>query len=189
MSAPTIRLSPPGKAPSDIERIRNFSPLGFSNRASAFTLLELIIVMVILGIIFMVSVPRFRSTHDYLQLQSIAGEISNLSRYVREKAILRRTTYRLNFEKSSAGTNKARLFVTYKENNDFSIDEKRMAIEVPKGIDLRLDDNGNTIDFYIDGTMQKKVITLTSGARKIALPFSSNRGFILPPESDEPKGK
>lgn len=144
-----------------------------TSQNKAFTLLELIIVIVILGIIFSVATPRFSAIHSTIQLKNTAQDVINLSRLIRRQAILRRNIYQIEFKQPYFS-------VSYNDKSGNPIpDTDRLAkVEVPKGIIVEI---SKAAQFYSDGTMDMSgtEITLKNNARKITLKPSNTKGFFL----------
>ena len=67
-------------------------------QSSAFTLLELIVVLIILSIITALVVPSMRTFTVGQSTQNSATQIVALARYARTQAITEGSTYRLNFD-------------------------------------------------------------------------------------------
>src|SRR3989338_7437801 len=54
---------------------------------AGFTLVEVILVAVVLGMLMMVSVPRFQQTAQRLQTEQTAFALTQLLRYAHERAV------------------------------------------------------------------------------------------------------
>ncbi|MDD4909294.1 MAG: prepilin-type N-terminal cleavage/methylation domain-containing protein [Candidatus Omnitrophica bacterium] len=148
----------------------------------AFTLLELIIVIVILGIIFSISTPRFRATYTTIQLRNTAQGVINLSRLIRQQAILKRAVYKIEFKQMPADSNDKSYFSVFHKDGssgEFIADTDRLAkVETPKGIKIEM---SKPAQFYSDGTMDMggTEIYLKSDVKKITLKPSNTNGFFL----------
>jgi len=150
---------------------------------TAFTLLELIIVIVILGILFLISTPRFRSTYEDIQLKSAAQDIINLSRLIRQQAILKQAIHRLEYKKDKS--DRLRFIVSYKEGSGFIQDRDRLAdIKIPRNIEIEIKKKEKAIYFYPDGTMNEVKVELSGNERRIILTDSKTKGFIFSDEED-----
>ncbi len=64
----------------------------------SFTLIELLIVVMILGLLAGITFPSFSNSFANLQLNNSVRDISCLMKYAREKAIMQRKKYRLEFD-------------------------------------------------------------------------------------------
>jgi prepilin-type N-terminal cleavage/methylation domain-containing protein len=69
----------------------------FSFHLAGFTLLELTIVVIILGILSALTIPLFRNSFSNLQLSNTAHNLASLMRYAQERSIVERINYQLNF--------------------------------------------------------------------------------------------
>ncbi len=62
------------------------------------TFIELILVISILSILTAISTPLFRHTFDNLQVRNFCRDISKLSKYVQERAIMEQVIHRIDFD-------------------------------------------------------------------------------------------
>ena len=62
------------------------------------TFIELILVVGILSILTAISTPLFRRTFDNLQVRNLCRDISKLSKYVQERAIMEQVIHRIDFD-------------------------------------------------------------------------------------------
>jgi len=71
-----------------------------TNRSTAgLTLIELSVVVLILSIIVVAAVPRFRSTYETIKFRNTVYNIVKLMYYARDRAIIERKPYRVRFFK------------------------------------------------------------------------------------------
>jgi prepilin-type N-terminal cleavage/methylation domain-containing protein len=66
--------------------------------AKAFTFIELLIVIALVGIVTAISAPQFRSTFDRLRLEGFAKEIYYLAEYLQESAISQNKNFCLDID-------------------------------------------------------------------------------------------
>ncbi len=67
-------------------------------RGKGFTFIEVILVISILGILTAISTPLFRRTFDDLQVRNFCRDVSKLSKYVQERAIMEQMIHRIDFD-------------------------------------------------------------------------------------------
>ena len=67
-------------------------------REKGLTFIELILVISILSILTAISTPLFRRTFDNLQVRNFCRDISKLSKYVQERAIMEQVIHRIDFD-------------------------------------------------------------------------------------------
>lgn len=65
---------------------------------AAFTLIELVLVTAIILIIIGLSIPLFKRTFSDLTIKDLAFNISKLTYYAREKAILQKKNFKISFD-------------------------------------------------------------------------------------------
>ncbi len=70
-------------------------------KEKGLTFIELILVISILSILTAISTPLFRHTFDNLQVRNLCRDISKLSRYAQERAIMEQVVHRINFDINS----------------------------------------------------------------------------------------
>lgn len=91
------------------------STTGRPTRARAFTLVELILVMVIIATVLGITAPSLRGFFASHQTRDAAGRIVALAQYARTQAVAEGRAYRLNFD-TSAGT----YWLTAQEGAEFT---------------------------------------------------------------------
>ncbi|MFA5059229.1 MAG: GspH/FimT family pseudopilin [Candidatus Omnitrophota bacterium] len=65
-----------------------------------FTLVEILLVVALIAILAGLSLPRFSKTYAHFQLQTTAGQITDLMRYAQGRAITKKRTLKLEFDPS-----------------------------------------------------------------------------------------
>lgn len=70
-------------------------------RQDGFQLVELAVALVIVGIMLAAAVPSFRQGNSWRRVQGAGREMSSRVSMARQKAILRRTSYRMNLDRSA----------------------------------------------------------------------------------------
>lgn len=71
--------------------------------APAFTLFEILIVMVVVGLLATMTLPRFVRKAPAAEWSNILDEVNNLVNYARQEAIATQNIYRINFHVPRTG--------------------------------------------------------------------------------------
>src|SRR3982751_6505543 len=107
---------------------------------SAFTLLELILVLVVLAIVVAIAVPSLRNFAEGRGAEECAGQIVNLANYARAKAISDGVVYRLNVDVAAG-----RFWLTRQLPDGISFeelgDDMGQIVAVPDGVTLQWDES------------------------------------------------
>lgn len=143
---------------------------------SGFTLVELMVVMVLIGLISALVAPRLAGSVPKLQLQAVAGKISAALRYARSQAVTENRTYTAVFD---FGHN--RLYVVDRpmvSDLDFEDLQKtaresglrQKIYDLPRGVALKTSSSGQNeivtdifaLFFYATGGSSGGTVTLAS---------------------------
>lgn len=127
--------------------------LNFLKSKAGFTLLELILVIVILGILAGLIYPAAAEIIDKQKLHSTAKEIMSDMRRAQQLAIAKETTFRLIFNHT---LNK--YFI-----KDVIANKTIKEVALPKGIIFY---HSKIIEFFPNGTTQNETITLQNGRKQ-----------------------
>ena len=138
--------------------IRNFVRNGF-------TLVELVLVCVVIGILLAASIPRFQHTADRLRTERTAVELTQLLRVARERAV---TEDREIIWRWDQDAQRARLLAVNVASDGSSTTElldDRFARSVPlppqvSVIPTRDGSVAHEVSFFPDGTSQRTVIEI-----------------------------
>jgi len=134
------------------------------NRA-AFTLIELILVILIISILISLSSPLLKKRFSDLELQNTTFNLSGTINYAQEMAIVEKANYRLNFD-----FDKGRYWITKLGSTDDTDLYKRIGgrygkvFFIPKG--LTLSGKDNEITLYPDGRSSRAEIKIISKDRQ-----------------------
>lgn len=126
------------------------SAMKHSNKA-AFTYIELIVVVLILGIFIGLSIPQFKKTFADLELDNFVKNIYLLCNYLQSNSIAQAKIYSLNF------SGELKEFKSYflKENGEWQILKQRFSrlYRLPEKITLETTPaKKNNVLFYPDGS-------------------------------------
>jgi prepilin-type N-terminal cleavage/methylation domain-containing protein len=127
------------------------------NKKNAFTLIELLITVIIIGILLGISLPRFRSAFNSLELENFVKDIFYLSRYLQGSSISQGKIYCLNIDKESG-----ELWATAKEESEFKEIKGRFGnkYKAPSGVIITSEpEEKNEAYFYPDGSTDKITVT------------------------------
>ena len=76
----------------------NFKVFFKQDSKKAFTLIELLIVVVIVSILVVITVPRFRGSFEFIRFENSVRNFTKLVRYGQDLAVIYRRHYRLKVE-------------------------------------------------------------------------------------------
>ncbi|MBF0490281.1 MAG: prepilin-type N-terminal cleavage/methylation domain-containing protein [Candidatus Omnitrophica bacterium] len=147
----------------------------------AFTLVELLMVMVIVSIIVALSVPNFSKSFKRLELKKTAGDIVYVVRWAQSRAMTEHVDYKLVFVNDLRGYQVLRGDSTEGQTNQaFSLVSTSMGrvFVIPDSVTI---DHNQTINIYCDGTLDKARIRLFNDQESVILSTMEQRGhmFIL----------
>ncbi|MFC1704067.1 Tfp pilus assembly protein FimT/FimU [Candidatus Omnitrophota bacterium] len=126
------------------------------NRLAGFTLIELFIVIIIIGIVAAVAVPNFGKSYSGFLLSNAASDLAYTMRYARAQSIMERTYHKLNFD-----AEKKSYWITKASNNSGTEFERIGNIfgkveKMPEAITL--DSEVEEIMFYPDGSIDSATL-------------------------------
>lgn len=114
----------------------------------AITFIELILVIVIIGILIGVSLPRFRNTFNDLQLNGFSRELQASMNYLRQRSIVEGKIIYLNIE------NDNREYWAKIKDQDYRLKTYKIPAQI------RIEAEQEQIIFYPDGNIDKVTINL-----------------------------
>ena len=147
------------------------------NDKSGFTLIELMVVIVLIGVVTAVILPEMQGTYEDALLRSTGRKIMSVSSLAASRAVATSGEQRLKFdlqngryelESVSRGKNKTEADQKRDLNEQGDLD-KRIAIQIrdsnesdPKTDQIEEDrkSTGDSIAFYADGTAESKDVLL-----------------------------
>ena len=133
---------------------------------TGFTLVELLLVVIILGILIGLSTPLFRKTYDNFQLADSAKNLVSLMRFAQTSSIVERLRYRIVFD-----SGKSKYWLTKESDLSqpavFSKIQGKFArtVAIPK--DINIEFANDNITFYPDGTVDEITIDFSSRNNKV----------------------
>jgi len=147
----------------------------------AFTLVELLLVMVVLSVIVALSVPNFNQTLKRFELKKTAQDMVYLIRWAQSRAIQDNSEYRLVFldELNSYQILRADSSQTSSNKKFISIPIRMgRVMRVPRSVKVHA---AQAMTIYPDGTLDKVSIELEGQGGKLTVSSREQRGnvFIL----------
>ncbi len=110
----------------------------FKNKA--FTFLELVIVVLIVGILLGVAIPSLKKTYDNYQIQDFSKNLQNFLNYIHERAVIE---------------DKVILFFVDDASNRYYAKYQNMTVveggKIPTGLKVDLETEDDEFIFYPDG--------------------------------------
>ena len=137
---------------------------------SGFTLLELMIVMILMGLMTALVVPVTGNTIARMELKTAAKKTASALRYCRNRAAMEKKTYIVGIDFADNI-----LFVTEKKDSDKEPEDKNVKkYKLPEGVFIKkIDYNGKEIDqgkfsfiFFPNGSCSGGTITLAGKRAK-----------------------
>ena len=100
------------------------------NRSSGFTLIEILVVMVLLGSIIFIAVPRFQNLAD-VNLKSTSRSLSGTIKYLYNESVFKKNIFKLAFDLDNQ-----EYWVEFMEDGQFveSLDPILKRKKVPDGV-------------------------------------------------------
>jgi len=163
-----------------------FIHLKFQNKIyslKSFSLIELLLVVVILGIIASLAIPNFSQTYSSLQMQETAKNISYLMRYTQSQAIIRQRYFRLEFDEPNKEYRITRRAGEESENKTEESFERiagrnGRAFHIPE--ELTLETPKPFVEFYPNGDIEPVRIYLSNVKGKyFTVSTQEQVGYVL----------
>jgi prepilin-type N-terminal cleavage/methylation domain-containing protein len=122
-----------------------------------FTFIELLLVIILIGVVAGMNLPRLKGTFDRARIQSFVGELTRVFDEQRYRAKTDAQTYVLVIEPSQQ---------RYCVRRDTSL-EPLKTYAIPRGIVVKSEEL--EIFFYPDGSVDKVTIEILAGSENITL--------------------
>lgn len=145
-------------------------------KRKGFTFIELLIVIVIIGILTGMVMPKLKTAYNNFQMDSFVKNVYYLAKYLQASAIYSRQVYRLDIVEDENGQY---FLAKYKsDEGEFANIKGRFAkpYMVPQGVTISLEPQDKTsIFFYPDGSIDEtKVIYRDKADKEIVLVFKGS---------------
>ena len=169
-----------------IDVVTKHPMVAFKGRTHGFTLIEIIVVMLIMGIIVLASVPYFGSFANRTKLESSCRDWMAYANYARSQAVLNGSNYRMNCD-----LDQQTFWLTYQASTSelagqyvpvdgmwgktVSIDSSVQLVSIQFDQNSPQDSGLLTIDFSPRGTAVDALITFQTYAEQDQKVVSLNR--------------
>ena len=173
------------------------SLIGGTKKNNAFTLVEILLVIIIVGIVLALAAPNFSKGYSRFQLNKMADDLLNCSRWAQAMAIGQERVYALSFSEDRRSYNLVRAKVFLQNEETGNIEQVNGEInDDPNGQDsfepvngnlgrmhtipdiIHLDIEEDRIKFYPDGTIDSATIQLASPDQQIKISSAEVRGMM-----------
>lgn len=143
-------------------------------QTKAFTLIELMLVIIVFVVIAGIAVPNFRQVYSSMQLKKSANDVAYLMRYAQSRAILKNLKIRLTFDEEL----KKYWLVQNSSSEEYERFKSRTgrAQEIPSQITVDTDEL--FITFYPDGSIEKKRLYFCRNEKCYTISTQEQRGYI-----------
>jgi len=147
----------------------------------AFTLIEILLVIVVLGIVLALAAPNFSKGYSRFQLNKTADDLLSLSRWAQAMAIGQERVYALSFsnDRRSYGLERATADEDTGDAARFGPVNGALGHMHPLPDAVSLDIQDDRITFYPDGTISPSVIQLSSPEQQMELSSTKVRGMMV----------
>ena len=154
-----------------------------------FTMIEILLVVVILGVISVISIPNFSQAHKNMVLKKQAEDISYLMRYAQSRAIVKgkHIQFKFNNEFSSYRLLEEEGDVHYIEDMEFHPFPSRLSRVRKIKNNINVQSDVSSIMFYPDGKIERVNFDVCNKRKCFILTTKVQRGSVrmLGPENNE----
>lgn len=156
------------------------SPIGEVKQNNGFTLIEMLLVVLIVGIVLALSAPNFSKGYSRFQLKNTADDLLSMSRWAQAMAIGQERSYALSFsfDRHSYDLESATVNEESGEENGFEPVKGNLGRMHKIPDTIHLDTDKDRIRFYPDGTIDEATIQLNSPEQKEVLSSTQVRGMM-----------
>ena len=155
-------------------------PTGEPKQNKGFTLLEILLVVVVIGVILSLAAPNFSKGYSRFQINKTADDLLSLSRWAQAMAIGQERVYALTFSNDHRSYGLVRAKIITKPNDQDGFEPVNGSLGKMHSIpdSLQLDSHEDQIKFYPDGTIDTADIQLISSKEKIEISSAQVRGML-----------
>ena len=146
-----------------------------SSRKRGFTLVEILAVLLLLGVLTGLAIPRFTTTTRDLELANSARNLAKLLTYAQERAIVERVPHQAVFDPVGGRYWLSRLEPQGEQTVSVRIAGRYgRTVAIPQGMTFRFPER--PIQFYPDGSSDPFSIELATQTRRFQL--SDGVGYV-----------
>lgn len=146
------------------------------NKRGGFTFVEILIVILIIGVVLGITLPRFQSTFDNLKARSCARNLHAMLKFAQERAILDQQFYRVAHLREQ---NRVRLEKKEKEKFEPVGGPRGRPLKLEPPLELQWDSRDTHVDFGPEGELEKAEIdVLFEGKRRFHITVGEPLGRI-----------
>lgn len=140
---------------------------------AAFTMIELLLVVLILSVIAALAVPNFSHSYAKIQLRNNVYDIANLMRYAQSRAVIRNKTMRLQIDLTTK-----KYWIEEQVEDGFQSFSGRMGGKYSVISGASIEQEHDHILFYPDGRIEKVYITVCRQENCYTISTKEQRGFV-----------
>jgi prepilin-type N-terminal cleavage/methylation domain-containing protein len=147
----------------------------------AFTLIEILLVVVIMGVILALAAPNFSNGYGRFQLNQTVDDLLSVSRWAQAMAIGQERIYSLSLSSDRLSYRLERISTDDENNGQDNFEPVNGALGRMHAIPgaVRLETDKDRIEYYPDGTIDPATIELSCSNQKITLSSTEVRGMMM----------
>ena len=162
----------------------------YLNKSCGFTLIEILLVVIVIGIVLAIAAPNFSKGYSRFQLNKTTDDLINISRWAQAMAIGQQRIYSLNFSEDRHFYSLERAKLVLENDTVENADDRgsESIFEPVKGTlgkmhaipdTVSIVSHEGRIKFYPDGTIDPAEIELNSSKLKTKLNSKDVRGMLI----------
>jgi len=153
--------------------------------SGGFTLIEILLVTIIMGIVLVLAVPNFFKGYTRFQINKTSDDLLTVSRWAQAMAIGQERMYALSFSGDRRSYNLVRVKVPL--SNEAAGIDGQDSFEPVKGTlgrmhtipdAIHMDTDKDRIEFHPDGTIDPVTIRLATPEQKTVISSTEVRGMM-----------
>jgi len=162
--------------------------INFFYSKKAFSLIEILIVVILISLIAALAIPNLVKGRTYIELKQTAKNMAHVMQYAQQRSVIDSKEYQMQIDSSA---NRYWLMVE-DSSDDMMVVEKKFekfagkmgkVSAIPKSIKIEAEES--IVYFYPNGLMEKVQIDFTDGKNKIVVSTKEQRGTVYVYEAEE----